>query len=223
MGALFRLLFAVILVGLFIVGFFYFLASILGNIAFNPESRAWKELIAKLRGRVNARIVDALAPMDTENLSQLSLNPKIFKKSSWGDPIFEGSFSTIYKETVMVFAGQKSGKTSVIVARTSGKEFVFRQKAKETEIWEAGQPYAVYVDGALISAGKQSRMLARITPDTELRQWPVLLGQSESATLTNGDRAISPIPRAVTLLRNLSPEEEQVMLVLAVMQGLKIG
>ncbi len=223
MGALLKLLSAVLLVGLFIVGFFYFLASVLGSIAFNPDSRAWKEMIAKLRNRVNARVSDALMPLDSEHLTQLSLHPKIIKKASWGDPVFEGSFSTIYKDTVMVFAGQKSGKTAVLVAKTSDKEFILRQKAKETEIWENGQPYAVYVDGTLLSAGKQARMLARLTPDSELRQWPVLIGQSEAATLTNAERVISPIPRAVTLLRNLSPEEEQAMLVLAVMQGLKMG
>jgi hypothetical protein len=49
-----------------------------------------------------------------------------------------------------------------------------------------------------------------------LRQWPVIIGQGESATLTNLDRAVSPIPRAVGLLRNLNPEEEQVLLALTI-------
>jgi len=49
----------------------------------------------------------------------------------------------------------------------------------------------------------------------------VLLGNNEAATITNLERAVSPIPRAVTLLRNLTAEEEQVMLVLAIIQGLQ--
>ena len=226
MTALFRLLFAALLVGLFITGFFYFIASLLSSIAFNPASRAWKELLAKLRGRLvkhplTKGMPETLMACNDETLAHLSLKPKILKKAGWRDPIFEGFFSTIYQEPLLVFAGQKSGKTSVVVARTSDKEFVFRQKGKETEIWQNDQPYAVLVDGVLLSSGKQSRMLAKLETDPELRQWPVLLGQGEAGTITNGQRAVSPIPRAVTLLRNLSPEEEQVMLVLAVVQGLK--
>jgi lipopolysaccharide export LptBFGC system permease protein LptF len=221
MGALLKLLFAVLLVGLFISGFFYFIASILGSIAFNPDTKAWKELIAKLRAKVNQRNDQPLMQLDSEHLALLSLKPMVLKKASWGEPVFEGTFNTIYKDRVMVFAGQKSGKTAVFVAKTSDKEFIFRQKARETEVWMDGQPFAVFVEGALLSAGKQPRMLAKLETDGDLRQWPVLLGQGEAATITNGERAVSPIPRAVTLLRNLSPEEEQTLLVLAVMQGLK--
>ncbi len=224
MAALLRLLIAALMAGLFITGIFYFVASVLGNIAFGPESRAWKELLAKLRERLKKRratgLPDPLTPCNTETLSQLSLKPKILKKAGWRDPVFEGVFSTIYQEPVVIFAGQKSGKTGVVLAQTSDKEFVFRQKGKETEIWQDGQPYAVYVDGALLSAGKQSRLLAKLEQDAELKQWPVLLGKGEAAMLTNADRAVSPIPRALSLLRSLEPEEEQALLVLAVMQGL---
>jgi hypothetical protein len=228
MVALLRLLFCRLLVGLIITGIFYFIANVLSSIAFNPASRAWKELLAKLRGRLNNRdklrakgMPDLLIACDAETLTHLSLKPKMLKKAGWRDPIFEGFFSTIYQEPVLVFAGQKSGKTSVVVAKTSDKEFIFRQKGKETEIWKDDQPFAVLVDGVLLSSGKQSQLLAKLETDPELRQWPVLLGQSEGATITNGQRAVSPIPRAVTLLRNLSPEEEQTLLVLAVVQGLK--
>ncbi len=228
MTALLRLLFAALIVGLFITGVFYFIARVISSIAFNPASRAWQELLAKLRDRLKKRnefrateLADPLLACDAETLAHLSLKPKILKKAGWRDPIFEGIFSTIYQEPVAVFAGQKNGKTSVVVAKTSDKEFIFRQKGKETEVWQNGQPYAVLVDGTLLSSGKQSRLLAKLELDAELRQWPVLLGNNEAATITNLERAVSPIPRAVTLLRNLTAEEEQVMLVLAIIQGLQ--
>jgi len=211
---------------LFITGIFYFVASILSSIAFNPASKAWKELLAKLRIRLNKRtqfnatgIPQMLTPCNAETLSHLSLHPKIVKKAGWRDGTFEGVFSTIYQEPVLIYAGQKNGKIAAIVARTSDKEFVFRQKGKETEIWENGQPYGIFVDGALLSTGKQSRLLAKLETDTELRQWPVLLGQGEGAMLTNGARVVSPIPRALTLLRDLTPEEEQALLLLTVVQA----
>lgn len=220
MGALIRLLFAVFTAGLFITGLFYFIASVLGSIVFNPESRAWQALLAKLRDRVRGRMDVVLAPCDTENLSQLSLKPKILKKAGWRDSTFEGIFYTIYKEPLVVFAGQRSGKTAAIVARSSEHEFVFREKGKETEIWQDGQPFAVLVNGALLSAGKQGKLLAKFETDADLRQWPVLIGRDEAATLTNAERAVSPIPRALTLLRNMPPEEEKVLLLLSVMQNL---
>lgn len=219
--ALFRLLFAVFLVGVFITGFVYFIASIIGGIVFNPESRAWKEMLAKLRARLKSAPPLHAPPQDADALSQLSLKPKITKKAGWRQPIFEGVYSTIYQEPVLVFAGQKSGKTAVLVARSSEREYVFRQKGKETEIWRDGQPYAVFVNNNLLAAGKQSRLLAQLEPDAELRQWPVLIGEGEAATLANAERAISPIPRALTLLRPVQPEEAEVLLVLTVMQGMK--
>lgn len=220
MSALLRLLSAVLLVGFFITGVFYVAASFLSGLAFNPESRAWKDLLNKLRDRIKKRMVDPLPACDAETLAHLSLKPILLKKASWSDNTFEGAFSTIYKEPVLLFAGQKSGNTAVILARTSDREFIFRQKGKETEIWRDGQPYAVWINNTLLSSGKQGKLLAKLETDPELRQWPVLIGQSEAATLANAERAISPIPRALMLLRNLNPEEEQVLLVMAVAQGL---
>lgn len=221
MGPLFRLLFAVLMLGLFITGVFYFLAKALSGLAFNPKSRAWAELLAKLRARVSQRITEPLMPCSSENISELSLKPKILKKAGWRDGVFEGAFSTIYQETIMVFAGQQSGSTAVVVAQTSEKEYIFRQKGKETEIWIDGQVYAVFVDNTLLASGKQGKMLAQLNADPELRQWPVLMGQGEAATLTNAALAVSPIPRAILPLRKLSPAEEEVLLVLTVMLGLK--
>jgi len=220
MGPLFRLIFVVLMLGLFITGIFYFIASAISGLAFNPKSRAWKDLLAKLRARVANRITEPLMPCTSENLSELSLKPKILKKAGWRDGVFEGAFSTIYQETILVFAGQQSGRTSVTVAQTSAHEFVFRHKDRETEIWLDGQPYAVFVDNTLVATGKQGRMLARLNADPELRQWSVLMGQGEAATLTNAALAVSPIPRAILPLRKLNPEEEQVLLVLTVIQGL---
>lgn len=230
MSALLRLLAAVLMAGLFISGFFYFVASLLGSLAFNPASKAWKELVAKLRARLEppkpprkSKLPEVLTPFNTEALTHLSLKPAFTKKTGWFDHTFEGVFNTIYREPIMVFAGQKSGKNTVVVAKTTDHEFIFQQKAKETHIWMDGVPVAVWIDGNLLTAGKQGKLLAKMTLDSELRQWPVIIGQSEGATLTNGELAISPIPRAVTLLRNLSKVEEETLLVLAVLQGMKQG
>ncbi|MBL7806345.1 MAG: hypothetical protein JNN28_00925 [Saprospiraceae bacterium] len=216
MSALIRLLFSVLMLGLFITGVFFFIANVLSSLAFNPASRAWRELIQKLRTRNRIRMENAPVPFNTESLTHLSGKPKILKKAGWRDGVFEGVYHTIYQEPVAYFAGQKNGKTAAIVVQAADREFILRKKGKETEIWLNGDPYAVLVDGVLLSSGRQGKMLAKLEVDTELRQWPVIIGQGESATLTNLDRAVSPIPRAVGLLRNLNPEEEQVLLALTI-------
>jgi hypothetical protein len=155
-------------------------------------------------------------PLNTETLTHLSGKPKILKKAGWRDGVFEGVYQTIYQEPVAYYAGQKSGKTAAVVVQMTDRELILRKKGKETEIWLNGDPYAVLVDGVLLSSGRQGKMLAKLNLDADLRQWPVIIGQGESATLTNLDRAVSPIPRAVGLLRNLNPEEEQVLLALTI-------
>lgn len=217
MSALIRLLFSVLMLGLFITGVFYFVANVLSSLAFNPASRAWRELVQKLRTRIRIRLgQQSLMPLNSETLTHLSSKPKILKKAGWRDGVFEGVLQTIYQEPVAFFAGQKSGKTAAIVFQAADREFTLRKKGKETEIWLNGDPYAVLVDGVLISAGRQGKMLAKLDLDSELRQWPVMVGQGESATLTNLERAVSPIPRAISLLRNISPDEEQALFALAI-------
>jgi hypothetical protein len=216
MRALISLLFSVLMLGLFITGLFYFVANVLSGLAFNPASRAWRELIQKLRTRNRIRMANEPLPLNTETLTHLSGKPKILKKAGWRDGVFEGVYQTIYQEPVAYYAGQKSGKTAVVVVQMTDRELILRKKGKETEIWLNGDPYAVLVDGVLLSSGRQGKMLAKLNLDADLRQWPVIIGQGESATLTNLDRAVSPIPRAVGLLRNLNPEEEQVLLALTI-------
>jgi hypothetical protein len=156
-------------------------------------------------------------------LALLSLNRSKVKKPGFWDSTAEGVFTSIYQEPVLAYAGQTSGKTAVHVARTSVKEFIFRQKEKETEIWINNQPFAVLINGALLSAGRSSNILARIEADPAEAQWQVLLQDKAAAAITNPQRAASagPNPRALTLLRKVTPEEEDVLLSLALLYALK--
>lgn len=220
MGALLRLLFSALFVAFFIIALFFVAASALGSIAFNPESKAWRELLAKLRARIRP-LTGRLADLDAETLSHFSLKPKISKRANWRDSVVEGFFGTIYQERLLVFAGQTLGKTAVWVLQSAQHEYVFRKKAKETEIWRDGSPYAVLLGDNLLEAGKSSRLLAQLNPGPELRQWPVLIGQGEAATMTNAERAVSPIPRAFNLLRPLTPQESETLMLLCVLKGLE--
>jgi hypothetical protein len=207
----------VLLTGSFVVGIFYLIAKLLGQINFNPESQAWKKTLEGLRGKLKSQAAGALVPWDAEMLSLLSLNRSNVRKPGFFNSTAEGVFLTIFQEPVLAYAEQKSGQTGVIIARTSDREFIFRLKGKETEIWLNGQPFGVLVDGALLAAAKTSRLLGRLEQKKDEAQFPIFLGDSVAASIANPDKSDSPNPRALTLLREVSSEEESVLLALTVL------
>ncbi len=211
------LLTLVIIAGSFVAGIIYLLARLIGSINFNPESRAWQRTLENLRSRLRQQAAGALVPWDGEMLSLLSLNRSRLKKPGFFSSTAEGVFTSIFQEPVLAYAQQKTGKTSVLLARTSNREFIFRMKGRETEIWLDGQPFATLTGGSLIAAGRNGRLLARIEPKSDEVQFPVLLGNATAAAIANPDKADSPNPRALTLLRPVSAEEEQALLALTVL------
>ena len=213
----------VIMAGSFIIGMFYLISRVLGQLNLDPESQAWKNTVERLRARLQSQAAGALIPWDKETLSLLSLNQTMVKKPGLIGSTYEGVFTTIYQEPALAYAAQKKGSTSVLIARTSDREITFRRRELETEIWVGGQPFGIFTDNALISAGKNSRLLARIEQSEKVSQIPVLLGDSTAATINNPELAgdMGPNPRALTVLRELSKEEENALLALTVMQLLK--
>ena len=223
MRGLLNLLSFLFTTGLFIAGAFYFIAKIIGQIAFDPNSSAWKKTVQKLQDKMRSLAAGALVPWDGEMLSLLSFNRTKVKKPGFWNSSSEGIFTTIYQEPVVAYAGLTSGKTAVFAARTSTKEFIFRQKEKETEIWINNTPFAVYASGALLAAGRGSRLLASLEYDAAEAQWPLMIGDKAAAAINNPARAesLGPNPRSVTLLRKLTQEEEDAVLALAIMFAIR--
>jgi hypothetical protein len=223
MRGLFNLLTFLFTTGFFIIGIFYFAAKVLGRIIFDPASQAWKRTLERLQTRIRSQAAGALIPWDAEMLSLLSLNRTKVKKPGWMDSTSEGVFTSIYQEPILAYAGQVRNNTAVYVARTSDKEYIFRQKEKETEIWINNQPFAVYINGILLAAGRSSQVLARLEADMTEAQWSVLIQDKAAAAITNPQRAASagPNPRALTMLRKVSAEEEDALLALTLLFALK--
>ena len=217
MRFLFGFLLLILMAGSFVVGIFYLIARALGRINFNPESQAWKKTLEALRDRLKTQAAGALVPWDREMLSLLSLNRLNAKKPGLFNSVSEGVFTTVFQEPVLAYSEQKSGGTAVIVARTSDREFIFRLKGKETEIWLNGQPFGIFVEGSLIAAGRNGRLLAQVNRDPAEAQFPVTLGSAVAASIANPAKADAPNPRALTLLRELATEEEHALLALTIL------
>ncbi|MEI6408595.1 MAG: hypothetical protein WCR52_04395 [Bacteroidota bacterium] len=218
MRIFFFLMMLVMFTGVFLTGIVYVIAKAISQISFNPESTSWKRMIERLRAQVKKQTDGKLVPWDTEMLSLLSFNRSIVKKPGFFDNTAEGVYTTIFHEPILAYALQKSGNTGVTVAATSDREFIYRNKGKETEIWLNGQPYALYIDGNLLAAGKTSRILARLEQADDELALPVLIGDKEAASIANPSRISSPNPRALTILRTLTAEEENALLALAVLK-----
>lgn len=222
MKLLIFLLLMIVLPAMFVVGIIYTIARLLGAINFNPESKAWKVTLDRLRNRMRSQAAGMLVPWDTEMLSLLSLNSSVTKKPGWMDRTMEGVVSTIYQEPVVAYAAYNTGATGLILARTSNKEFTFRMKGKETEIWVDGQPFGVLVGDTLLAAGRGSKILARLESAKDNIQTPVLLEDKTAAAISNPNRTdAGPNPRAITLLRTVNAQEETILLSLSLLEMLK--
>ncbi|MCC6462263.1 MAG: hypothetical protein IT260_17480 [Saprospiraceae bacterium] len=218
MVRLFSFITIVLTIAFLVTGIVHLIARAFAQIlSWDPESRAFKRMLETLRHRLSAER-SSLVPWDREMLSLLSLNRINERKPGWFNPLSSGQFTTIYQEPVVAYVFQSSGNIRVTLAQTNDREFIFRRKGKETEIWMNGQPFGLFIDGALLAPGKGSKLLARLDNRPEEAQSPLILGNNTALTLNNPQRASSPNPRALSLLRDLNPEEENQALALALMQ-----
>jgi hypothetical protein len=203
----------------FVVGVVWTIARALFNVAFKPNSQAWKKMVEAMRARLQSKAVGNLIPWDGEMLSLLSLNKINLRKPGWFDNISEGTLTTIYHEPVVAYVGRLGQKNGLLIARTKDKEFIFNIKEKETEMWLNGQPLGLLTGGALLAPGRGSHLLAQVEEKQDENLFPVILGNKTAAAIANPTRTDSPNPRAVTLLRNLNAEEENVVLALTVLKA----
>ncbi|MBK8556538.1 MAG: hypothetical protein IPL65_12580 [Lewinellaceae bacterium] len=217
MRMLISLFFMLFFVAFMITGGIWALVKVFSGLGIPVGDKATDGLIKKLRSLLQSGR-KALVPWEHEMMSLLSLNKSDSKKTGfWGKPA-SGTYTTIYHEPVLTFAKQRAGKTDLILAQTSDREFVFRKKDRQTEVWINGKPLGVFIDGVLLAPGSKSQMLAQLEINKEEQSFPLLLEGKPAAALTNPARKEGPNPRALTLLRDLPQEEEDLIMAMAVLQ-----
>lgn len=217
MRALFSLITVLLTTAFFVVGIVYLIARTFGQIAWNPESKAFKRMLDRLRARLQTVRAD-LVPWDDEMLGLLSLNRANERKPGWFNPFSTGQITTIYQEPVVAYVTMQTGKVSVTVARTSDREFVFRKKDKETEIWHNGAPFGLYAGGVLLAPGKSAKLLARFEHKPDEVHSTLILGNAKAVVLSNAKHASGPNPRAMTLMQELDQESENIALAMALLR-----
>lgn len=217
MRFLFGLFFLLFFAAFILTGALWLLYRVFSGMGFNLSDKATDNLVRRLRAHLT-RSRETLVPWEPDMLTLLSLNRQDERKANiFGRPA-SGVYSTIYHEPVLAYAWQKAGKVSLLLAQTSDKEFVFRKKSNETEIWINGRPLGIFINGALLEPGSKSKLLGRLDQEPAESQFALELLGKPAASLHNPKRAGGPNPRALTLLRDLSPEEENAVLALAILE-----
>ncbi len=181
------------------------------------NNSAFRDVLEQLRQQVKA-LTPELVPWDGEMFSLLSLRRQPARGKSRFRSDETGYLLSIFQEPVVAFAAQTAGKHEVMVARLHDREFVFRQKDKEVEIWLNGEPFGTFTGGALLSAGKGARLLAKVEERPLEQHSEVLLSSGRSVSLTNRERASGPNPRAAVLVKELTREEENAALAIALLR-----
>ncbi len=186
--------------------------SVSGN-----NNSAFRDVLEQLRRQVKA-LMPELVPWDGEMFSLLSLKQQPVRSKGGFRASATGYLLSIFQEPVVAFAAQSAGKHKVVVGRLHDREFVFRQRDKEAEIWLNGEPFGTFTGGALLSADKGARLLAKLEEKPSEQHSEVLLSSGRSVSLTNRERASGPNPRAAVLVRELTREEENAALAVALLR-----
>lgn len=181
------------------------------------DNAAFRDVLEQLRQQVKT-LMPELVPWDGEMFSLLSLQQQPVRGKGSFRPTAMGYLLSIFQEPVVAFAAQAAGKNKVVLARVHDREYVFRKKDKEVEVWLNGEPFGLYTDGALLSTGKTAQLLARLEEKPSEQHSEVLLSNGRSVSLTNRERASGPNPRAAVLVKELTREEENAALAIALLR-----
>lgn len=217
MRLLFGLFELIFLLAFFITGGIWVMARVFSGMGWGLSDKATDNLLKRLREVLKpsrARLI----PWEPDTLQLLSTNCIEYKRQGLFGRPETGIFTTIYQEPVLAYAEQRVGKFSLLLAQTADREFVFRRKERETEIWVNGKALGTYTQGTLSAPGKKGEVLAQIELEKDAGQFPVQIRNKTAGAVQNPARSASPNPRAVTTLREPGVEEEQVLLALALLQ-----
>ncbi len=223
MRFLFSFLVIVLTLAFFITAVIYLLKRAFSDwTAFRPDSAVFQDVLHRLR-RCAKEYLAELVPWDGEMFSLLSLRQSRAPRRSECRNAYVGYLLSIFQEPVVLYCIQKVGKHKVVLARTHDREFVFRQKEKAVDVWLNGAPLGVFSGNALLSAGKEEKVLAELREKPSEVHSELLLPGGNTVSLTNQERALGPNPRAAMMVKALETREEDVALALVLLRLLVLG
>ena len=166
-----------------------------------------------------AQRTDELVPWSTEEMELLSLE-HVEERLKRGNVANKAGFLTsIYQEPMIAYNYKKYGSkyNSVVYAKTSDREFVYRIRDKGIQIYLDNQPLGILQTNGVLYDPKK-KMIARMNHQKEELLNPILVKNREVGNLVNPAITEKMNPRAFDLLSPMESEEEDIFLSLAVLQ-----
>lgn len=180
-----------------------------------------KEIKAELQP-----LVSELVPWNKEELQQLSLN--VIHKTKKKGVIYnaKGVFTSIYHEPLIAWYYRKyvsPKEDSLLYVRTSNHQFVYRIKGDETEVLIDDQFIGKIDSNGKLYDYKKKNLLAQINKGADQLALPVLVNQKPVGALTNLEKAPKKVnQRAMELVGDMQPEEENLFLALSLLELVKV-
>lgn len=155
-----------------------------------------------------------LVPFSTHEMELLSLNQSQKVVSKGFNKTIKGIFDTIYYENLVAYIIKKySNGQSLTLISTSKDEFVYLNKGKVTHI------YFNDVETGVLNAqgeflGMNQKKIAFIDGADHLPTHAVWIGQHNVGFISNPKNKDKKIPRAFSLLKQMTQEEQMIFLCL---------
>lgn len=215
-------LFLLLIIGLGVAGLFLGL-NILKN--YKPGRRRIQADLKKIKAEMQP-LVNDLVPWNQEELQQLSLN--VINKTRKKGVVYnaKGVFTSIYHEPLIAWYYRKyvsSKEDSLLYVCTSNHEFVYRIKGDEAEVLIDDQFIGKIDHSGRLYDYKKKNLLAQINRGSDQLALPVVVREKTVGALTNVEKAPKKVnQRAMELVANMQPEEENLFLALSLLELVKV-
>lgn len=215
-------LFLLLIIGLGVAGLFLGL-NILKN--YKPGRSRIQSDLNQIKAELQP-LVSELVPWTKEELHQLSLN--VINKSTKKGIVYnaKGVFTSIYHEPLIAWYYRKyvsPKEDSLLYARTSNHEFVYRIKGDEAEILIDEQFIGKIDREGRLYDYKKKNLLAQINKGSSQLALPIVVNEKPVGALTNLEKAPKKVnQRAMELVADMKPEEEKLLLALSLLELVKV-
>ena len=187
--------------------------------SFQPSPEKIKRDMLDLRNDLKDPI-SHLIPISGAEMELLSLSQtKKDVRKRFGYTV-KGGFTSIYHELMVAYAMKRyrSGKKNYLLyARTKEREYAFRVKNEQANIFLNGSILGLLMEGDKLYGGRNKHLIARMRI-SEDKYWPIILLDREVAHFVNPAKADKVNPRAFFFLRPMDKSEESAVLALALYQ-----
>jgi len=191
-------------------------------INFSPGKGKIKTDFKKMKGEITPW-TDKLIPWNKEELELLSSTPVNQKIKRGMITTSKGVFNSIYHEPLIAYSYKKylsSKENSILYARTSNHEFMYRTRKNKTTLYIDNQKVGVINEQGLLYGNHRKQLLAKVQTDNETLDLPIIIKDKAVGTLLKANKG-SVNPRAFEFVKTMDNNEEAVFVSLAVLEMVK--